>query len=143
MRRQRQAKLLAHHASKEAADRVLLPIRCLHDRGDCCTVRLAKKGENSLLFGPATARSRRRVPRFPTPFRAAVGALRLCLIGHFAVRHFRIPSVATASGAVTAEAPQWRYRQRGRGPNGAERPLSSQATVTLHWRWKSSPFCQR
>src|SRR5450759_2819156 len=33
-------------------------------------------------------------------------------------------SVATAPGAVTIEAPQWRHRQRGRIPDGANRPLS-------------------
>src|ERR1700730_15805457 len=33
-------------------------------------------------------------------------------------------SVATASGAVTTEAPQWHHRRRGRIPDGANRPLS-------------------
>jgi hypothetical protein len=33
-------------------------------------------------------------------------------------------SVATASGAVTTEAPQWHHRQQGRIPDGAHRPLS-------------------
>src|SRR5450631_1239341 len=31
-------------------------------------------------------------------------------------------SVATAPGTVTTEAPQWRHRQRGRIPDGANRP---------------------
>ena len=60
-------------------------------------------------------------PSFPRGFARPLGALRLCLVGRFAVRHFRILSVATASGAVTTEAPQWRHRQRGRiqmGPSG-------------------------
>jgi hypothetical protein len=33
-------------------------------------------------------------------------------------------SVATAPGAVTTEARQWRHRQRGRIPDGANRPIS-------------------
>src|ERR1700719_54883 len=33
-------------------------------------------------------------------------------------------SVATPSGAVTTEAPQWHHRQQGRIPDGAHRPLS-------------------
>src|ERR1700731_4388600 len=31
-------------------------------------------------------------------------------------------SVTTAPGAVTTEAPQWHHRQRGRIPDGANRP---------------------
>src|SRR5450631_1013526 len=34
-------------------------------------------------------------------------------------------SVATAPGAVTTEAPQWRHRQRGRIPDGAQPALIS------------------
>src|SRR5262249_51981397 len=33
-------------------------------------------------------------------------------------------SVATAPSAVTTEAPQWHRRQRGRIPDGANRPFS-------------------
>ena len=45
-----------------------------------------------------------------------VGILPSDILGSF--------SVATAPGAVTTEAPQRRHRQRGRIPDGANRPLS-------------------
>src|SRR5262249_10580937 len=54
---QRQAKLLAHHACKEAADRVLLPAGCLHDGSDRCPLGLSEQGEDRLLFGPAAGRT--------------------------------------------------------------------------------------
>ena len=124
LRDQRQAELLAHHARKEAADRVLLPARRLHDGGDRCALGLSEQGEDGFLFGPAAGRTRGRVPRLRGPFRAALGARKLGLCGGFAVRHFRILFGCDGISAVTTEAPQWRHRQRGRIPDGANRPLS-------------------
>src|ERR1700730_17836131 len=48
-------------------------------------------------------------------------------------------SVATASGAVTIEAPQWHHRRRGRIPDGANRPLSRHSDSDAPQ--KSTPFC--
>src|ERR1700730_13922323 len=85
-----QAELLAHHACKEAADRVLLPTRRLHDGGDRCPLGLFKQGEDGLLLGPAAGRTQGNGPRLRRSVRAALGACKLGLCGSFAVRHFRI-----------------------------------------------------
>jgi hypothetical protein len=85
-----QAEFLAHHTCKEAADRVLLPIRRLHDGRDRCPLGLSQQGEDGLLLGPAAGRARRNVPRICRPFRAAFCACNLGRCGGFAVRHFRI-----------------------------------------------------
>ena len=63
LRYQRQTKLLVHYCGKEAADRVLLPARRLHNGGDCCTLWLSEQGENGLLLGPAASRTRGNGPR--------------------------------------------------------------------------------
>jgi hypothetical protein len=57
LRDQCQAELLAHHTREEAADRVLLPTRRLHDGGDRCPLGLFEQGEDGLLLGPATGRT--------------------------------------------------------------------------------------
>ena len=59
LRYQGQAELLAHHTRKEAADRVLLPARRLHNSGDRCPLGLPKQGEDGLLLGPAAGRNPR------------------------------------------------------------------------------------
>jgi hypothetical protein len=56
---------------------------------------------------------------------------------------FKILFGCDGSTAVTTEAPQWQYRQRGRihriGPTG---PYLGTATVTLSSAQKSTPFCE-
>src|SRR6202030_4548132 len=86
LRYQGQAELLAHHTRKEAADRVLLPTRRLHDGGDRCPLPLSEQGKDGLLLCPAAG----HVPRLRRLFRAALGARKLGLSGGFAVRHLRI-----------------------------------------------------
>ncbi len=47
--------------------------------------------------------------------------------------------LATASCAVTTEAPHWRHSRRGRIPGGPA-ALNEAATVTLCWQQKASHF---
>src|SRR4029077_9266677 len=51
--------------------------------------------------------------------------------------------LATASRAVTTEAPQWRESRRGRIPERGNTASSRTATLTLCWRRESSPFCEQ
>src|SRR6202035_2764971 len=95
--------------SKEAADRVLLPARRLHDGGDRCPLRLSEQGEDGLLLGPAAGANPRECSRLCRPFRAALSARQLGLCGDFAVRHLRILFGCTGTSAVTTEAPQWHH----------------------------------
>ena len=125
LRYQRQAELLAHHAGKEAADRVLLPAGRLHDGGDRCALGLSEQGEDGLLFGPAAGRSRGDCSAgFAGRFARLLGARKLGLCGGFAVRHFRILSVATASGRRHHRSPTVAASPAGQDPNEANRPLS-------------------
>src|SRR3984893_5284328 len=53
-----EAELFAHHPRKEAADRVLLPTRRLHDGGDRWPLARSQQVEDGLLLGLAAGRSR-------------------------------------------------------------------------------------
>jgi hypothetical protein len=57
-RYQRQTKLLAHHAGKEATDRVLLPAGCLDDGGDRCSLGLPQQSKDGLLLRSAAGPNR-------------------------------------------------------------------------------------
>src|SRR5438876_5124487 len=52
LRAQIKAKLFAHHASEEAAHRVLLPMGDAHDGGNRRSLRSVKHGEHARLFRP-------------------------------------------------------------------------------------------
>src|SRR5215831_8967192 len=56
LRAQIKVELLAHHASEEAADRVLLPMGRAHDGSNRRSLRPAQHGEHPSLFRPAFAR---------------------------------------------------------------------------------------
>jgi len=58
---ERQTELFADHPGKEAANRMLLPAGCLHDRRDSRAIRTLEQGEDLLLLSPA---SRFRFNRF-------------------------------------------------------------------------------
>src|SRR5262249_44653418 len=55
LRAQIKAKLLAHHASEEAAHRVLLPMGRAHDGGNRRPLRPPQHGKHASLFRPRPA----------------------------------------------------------------------------------------
>jgi hypothetical protein len=112
-----------HHASKEAANGVLLPTRRLHDRGDRCPLGLSKQGEDGPLLCPATGREPAGMfPCLESRFAPRLARANLVFVEVLLCDILGSLSVATASGAVTTEAPQW-------------------PTVTLLSPLKSTPFC--
>src|SRR5947209_19755803 len=115
--------ILAHYTGEEATDRVLLPTGRLHDGGDRCTLGLSEKGEDRLLFGPATGRSRPNVSRLRRLMRP-LGARELCLVRSFAVRHLGILSVATALGHRHHRSPTVAASPAGQDPGLAQTRLS-------------------
>src|SRR5262249_9234172 len=58
LRAQFKAELFAHHASEEAANRMLLPIGGTHNGGNRCSLRPAQHGEHASLFRPWPAFAR-------------------------------------------------------------------------------------
>ena len=111
LRSQRQAELLAHYTGEETADRVLL--RCLSKvRTASCLV--APRLEDVGVF-----------PSFAGRFARLLALAGLALLDVLLCDILGSLSVATASDAVTTEAPQWRRRQRGGIQLGPSGPLSA------------------
>src|SRR5215469_13516364 len=141
LRRQGQAELLTHDAGEETAHRVLLPSGRLHDRSDRCSLGLLEQPKNPLLFGPAASRTRGNLSTLCRLLRA-LGWRDLDLPGCAAVRHDSDPFGFDGKRAVTTEAPQWRYRQRG-GIRDEAKGLINTTTLTLRLQRKSSPFWKK
>jgi hypothetical protein len=141
---QLQAELLAHHARKEAADRVLLPAGCLHDSGDRCPFGLPEQSEDGCLFGVAAGRTHGLILGLPKPFRAGLGGRRFGLCGNFfTVRHFLDPFRLRRHYAPSPPKP--RNGTIASGAGSRIRPTASlgTATVTLSLPQKSTPFCEK
>jgi hypothetical protein len=85
---------------------MLLPSRSFHNGSDRCALRLPQHAKDGLLFGAAAGRARDTLNlcRFFGANLARLPAQFYCV---FCCATFEIPSIATALGAVTAEAPQW------------------------------------
>jgi len=82
------------------------------------------------------------VPGFAVLFARLLARANLVFVGILLCDIRGSFSVATAPGAVTTEAPQWRHRQRGVGSRmGLTGPYLGTATVTLQSPQKSTPLC--
>jgi hypothetical protein len=136
-------RVFAHHAGKEAADRMGLPAGRLHDRGDRCSLGLSEQGKYGFLLRPAAGRSRGPILRGRRPFRAAFGARRSGLCGGFAVRHIKILLGGNGTQRRHHPSPAVAPSPAGQDPEGAKTgPSLGTVTVTLSSPQKSTSFCE-
>jgi hypothetical protein len=77
-------------AGLQAADRMLLPTRRLHDGGDRCPLGLSERARTANCLVPPRGSNRGNVRRLRWTSCAALGGRNFGLCGDFAVRHLRI-----------------------------------------------------
>src|SRR6266851_1280003 len=118
---------------------MLLPACRLHDGRDRHALGLAQQCDDGILLGVRSAGRNAAGPVAGTLLDRPLDARSLAIFLRVA-GHPEILSVATASGAVTTEAPQWPHGRRGRIPGRPITPAKA-PTVALCLRANASPFC--